>query len=134
MSDAAGMVVTEMNTPSRVLVRAWVLDLARETYLNAWIAALFAGRLADSGDMLEVCRAARALPACAEPRTVDLALDGLSLIMTDGAAAAAFSPSRPMRRRRRPSTGTATARVWRTWSATPNTAPRYGTYPPGTRR
>ena len=65
------------------------LDLARETYLNAWIAALFAGRLADSGDMLEVCRAARALPASAEPRTVDLALDGLSLIITDGAVAAA---------------------------------------------
>jgi len=60
------------------------LDLARETYLNAWIAALFAGRLAHSGDLLEVSRAARSLPVAAEPRTVDLALDGLSLIMTDG--------------------------------------------------
>ena len=26
MSDAAGIVVTEMNTPSRVLLRAWVSE------------------------------------------------------------------------------------------------------------
>ena len=65
------------------------LDLARETYLSAWMAALFAGRLAGAGDLLEVCRAARALPPPAEPRTVDLVLDGLALIVTDGPAAAA---------------------------------------------
>jgi AAA ATPase domain len=65
------------------------LDLARETYLNAWMAALFAGRLAGAGDLLEVCRAARALPPPAQPRTVDLVLDGLTLIVTDGPAAAA---------------------------------------------
>jgi hypothetical protein len=65
------------------------LDLARETYLSAWVAALFAGRLAGAGDLLEVCRAARALPSPAEPpRTVDLVLDGLTLIVTDGPAAA----------------------------------------------
>ena len=63
--------------------------LARETYLSAWMAALFAGRLAAGGDLLEVCRAARALPPPAEPRTVDLVLDGLALIVTDGPAAAA---------------------------------------------
>ena len=63
--------------------------LARETYLSAWIAALFAGRLAGAGDMLEVCRAARALPPPAEPRTVDLVLDGLAMIVTDGPATAA---------------------------------------------
>ena len=38
------------------------LELARETYLSAWMAALFAGRLAGAGDLLEVSRAARALP------------------------------------------------------------------------
>src|SRR4029434_2385671 len=66
------------------------LDLARETYLSAWMAALFAGRLAGAGDLLEVCRAARALPPPAgAPRTVDLVLDGLALIVTDGPAAAA---------------------------------------------
>src|SRR6266446_5344575 len=36
------------------------LGLARETYLSAWIAAMFAGRLAGAGDLLEVSRAARA--------------------------------------------------------------------------
>ena len=65
------------------------LDLARETYLSAWMAALFAGRLAGAGDLLEVCRAARALPPPARPRTVDFVLDGLALIVTDGPAAAA---------------------------------------------
>jgi DNA-binding CsgD family transcriptional regulator len=66
------------------------LDLARETYLCAWMAALFAGRLAGGGDLLEVCQSARALPPPAEPpRIVDLVLDGLTLIVTDGPAAAA---------------------------------------------
>ena len=36
--------------------------LARETYLTAWMAALFAGQLAGAGDLLEVSRAARNLP------------------------------------------------------------------------
>jgi DNA-binding CsgD family transcriptional regulator len=65
-------------------------DLARETYLTAWMAAMFAGRLAGAGDLLEVSRAARALPAPAEPpRPVDLVLDGLTLLVTDGPRAAA---------------------------------------------
>jgi ATP/maltotriose-dependent transcriptional regulator MalT len=66
------------------------LDLARETYLTAWMAALFAGRLAGAGDLLEISRAARALPPrSGPPRPVDLVLDGLSLIVTDGPAIAA---------------------------------------------
>ena len=66
------------------------LDLARETYLSAWMAALFAGGLADAGDLLEVSRASRELPAPAAPhRPVDLVLDGLSMLVTDGPAAAA---------------------------------------------
>jgi hypothetical protein len=61
------------------------LDLARETYLDAWGAALFAGHLADAGDLLEVSRAARAAPAPAHPpRSIDLLLDGLTLAVTDG--------------------------------------------------
>jgi ATP/maltotriose-dependent transcriptional regulator MalT len=63
--------------------------LARETYMSAWMAALFAVRLAAGGDLLEVCRAVRALPPPAEPQTVDLVLDALALIVTDGPAAAA---------------------------------------------
>ena len=64
--------------------------LARETYLTAWMAALFAGQLAGAGDLLEVSRAARNLPPPAgSPRPVDLVLDGLALVVTDGLAAAA---------------------------------------------
>jgi DNA-binding CsgD family transcriptional regulator len=66
------------------------LDLARETYLNAWRAASLAGRLAGASDMLEVSRAARSLPPPADPpRPIDLILDGLARLVTDGPAAAA---------------------------------------------
>ena len=64
--------------------------LARETYLDAWQAALFAGHLAGGGDLEEVSRAARALPRPDRPpRPADLLLDGLALLVTDGPAAAA---------------------------------------------
>ena len=64
--------------------------LARETYLDAWQAALFAGSLAVGGDLAEVSRAARALPPPERPRReADLLLDGLALLVTDGPAAAA---------------------------------------------
>jgi DNA-binding CsgD family transcriptional regulator/tetratricopeptide (TPR) repeat protein len=66
------------------------LELARETYLSAWMAALFAGRLAGTSGLLEVCRAVRALrPSEYPPRPVDLVLDGLTRLVTDGPAAAA---------------------------------------------
>lgn len=66
------------------------LDLARQTYVDAWQAAFIAGHLAGVGDLLEVSRAARALPAPAHPpRLVDLVLDGFALLVTDGPAAAA---------------------------------------------
>ncbi|OKI54663.1 helix-turn-helix transcriptional regulator [Micromonospora sp. CB01531] len=66
------------------------VGLARETYLTAWMAALFAGRLAAGGDMLEVCRAARALPSATHPSgAAEVVLDGLTLLVTDGPAAAA---------------------------------------------
>jgi DNA-binding CsgD family transcriptional regulator len=63
--------------------------LARQTYLNAWVAAPLAGRLAGAGDLLEVSRAVRALPPACSPRPADLLLDGLALLITDGLAAAA---------------------------------------------
>jgi DNA-binding CsgD family transcriptional regulator len=66
------------------------LDLARETYVDAWQAAFFAGYLAGAGDLLEVSRAARALPPPAHPpRLADLVLDGFALLVTEGPAAAA---------------------------------------------
>jgi DNA-binding CsgD family transcriptional regulator/tetratricopeptide (TPR) repeat protein len=75
------------------------LALARETYLTAWLAALFAGRLACGADLLEVAQAARALPPPAPPSPsptgapdsstlAGLILDGLSLLVTEGPAAA----------------------------------------------
>jgi DNA-binding CsgD family transcriptional regulator len=60
--------------------------LARETYLEAFTAALFAGRLSPAvGD---VARAARTAPAPPGPaRAPDLLLDGLALLVTEGYAA-----------------------------------------------
>ena len=65
------------------------LDLARETYLSAWMAALFAGRFAGAGDLTEVSRAARGLCAVHSPRPAALVLDALTLLVTDGPIAAA---------------------------------------------
>jgi DNA-binding CsgD family transcriptional regulator len=65
-------------------------ELARETYLDAWGAAMFAGRLAAAGGLLEVSRAARAAPASAHtPHPSDLLLDALALLITEGRTAAA---------------------------------------------
>ena len=65
------------------------LELARETYLNAWGAAVSAGSEAAADDLLEICRAARALPPPVAARPVDMLLDGLTLLITEGRAAAA---------------------------------------------
>jgi DNA-binding CsgD family transcriptional regulator len=63
------------------------LDLARETYLTAWGASVFAGR---EDVIVEICRAVRALPPPpGRPRPIDLLLDGFALLTTDGRAAAA---------------------------------------------
>ena len=64
------------------------LDLARETYLTAWGAAVFAGPA--GGDvLLDICRAVRALPPRrSAQRPLDVLLDGLALLTTDGRAAA----------------------------------------------
>jgi len=65
------------------------LDLARETYLSAWIAALFAGRFAGAGDLTEVSRAARRLATVHSRQPAALVLDALTLLVTDGPIAAA---------------------------------------------
>jgi DNA-binding CsgD family transcriptional regulator/tetratricopeptide (TPR) repeat protein len=65
-------------------------EMARETYMSAWMAALFAGRFAGAGDLAEVSQAARALPRPARPPDLgDLILDSLALLVTEGPAAAA---------------------------------------------
>ena len=59
--------------------------LARETYLEALEAALFAGRLGSGRGVAEAAEAARAAPPAPEPpRAVDLLLDGLTALLTDG--------------------------------------------------
>ncbi|HEY6758897.1 MAG TPA: AAA family ATPase, partial [Baekduia sp.] len=65
-------------------------DLARDTYLEAFIAAVIAGRLSHPMGIAEVARAARAAPAAvgASP-ALKLLLDGLALLVTEGRAAAA---------------------------------------------
>jgi DNA-binding CsgD family transcriptional regulator len=64
--------------------------LSRNTYLDAWSAALFAGRLATTGTLLDVSRAASTAPkADGASRPSDLLLDGFALVFTDGRDAAA---------------------------------------------
>jgi DNA-binding CsgD family transcriptional regulator len=64
--------------------------LARETYLEALAAAMFAGRLAAPGaGVLEVAQAARAAPAPeGAPRAPDVLLDGLATLFSEGYEAA----------------------------------------------
>jgi DNA-binding CsgD family transcriptional regulator/tetratricopeptide (TPR) repeat protein len=65
-------------------------ELARETYLDAWGAALFAGRFATAGTLAEVSRAARSGPRRTGPlRPSDLLLDGFTTLVTEGRSAAA---------------------------------------------
>ena len=66
------------------------LALARQAYLDAWLAAVFAGRLAAQATLLEVCRAARRLPSPGDrPGKPELVLDALTLLVTDGPGTAA---------------------------------------------
>jgi DNA-binding CsgD family transcriptional regulator len=81
--------------PALLLRAAKTLDpldpkLARDTYLDAWSAALFAGRLASTGGLHDVSREAMARPRPAGPqRPSDLLLHGFSLAFTEGRSAAA---------------------------------------------
>ncbi|GAA4966531.1 DNA-binding CsgD family transcriptional regulator [Nonomuraea thailandensis] len=65
------------------------LNLARETYLKAWMAAMFAGDLAIGGSLADVSRAALALPVSAHPDEAELVLDALARVIVQGPAAAA---------------------------------------------
>jgi DNA-binding CsgD family transcriptional regulator len=63
--------------------------LARETYLEALEAAMFAGSGPGDQGVLEVAVAARAAPPAPEPpQASDLLLDGLAAILTEGFTAA----------------------------------------------
>ncbi|HEY7256645.1 MAG TPA: AAA family ATPase [Solirubrobacterales bacterium] len=80
--------------PARLLRAARALEpldpvLARETHLDAWSSALFAGRLAGPTGLREVSEEARAAPRPdRDLRPSDLLLDGFALAFTDGRAEA----------------------------------------------
>ncbi|MFF4796109.1 ATP-binding protein [Streptomyces sp. NPDC001276] len=82
------------NTAPQILLRAAEqlvpldLGLARETYLTAWMAAVFAGGLAGEGSLPNVCRAARQVPRSPQPDKPELILDAISAVITNGPAAA----------------------------------------------
>jgi len=63
--------------------------LARETYLDAFAAALSADRLARGGDAREVAAAVLAAGWAPSARACDLLLDGLALLTTEGYTAGA---------------------------------------------
>jgi DNA-binding CsgD family transcriptional regulator len=69
-------------------LEAFDSGLARETYLMAWFAAGSLGHLEGGDVLLEICRSVEALPPPAAPRPVDLLLDGLVLLTTQGHPAA----------------------------------------------
>jgi DNA-binding CsgD family transcriptional regulator len=63
--------------------------LARDTYLDAWAAALFAGHLANAGgSLLDVSRAAAMAPDVPTRLPRDLLLDGLASMFAHGMTAA----------------------------------------------
>jgi DNA-binding CsgD family transcriptional regulator len=65
-------------------------DAARETHLEALLAAMWGGGLADADAVREAAEAARAAPPpSGSPRAVDVLLDALALRLTDGYTAAA---------------------------------------------
>ena len=65
------------------------MGLARETYLEAFTAAVIVGRLSYDASVVDVARAARAAPAPSTSLPAsDLVLDGLALLVTEGRAAA----------------------------------------------
>jgi ATP/maltotriose-dependent transcriptional regulator MalT len=65
-------------------------QLARETHLDAWSSALFAGELASTTSLHDVSREARDAPRpAADLRPSDLLLDGFALAFTNGRPPAA---------------------------------------------
>jgi DNA-binding CsgD family transcriptional regulator/tetratricopeptide (TPR) repeat protein len=87
-------------------------DLARETYLEALVAAM-AGQLDSAGGVLEAAQAARAAPAGPDPpRVVDVVLDAFALRFTGSYAAAAPALTRALELLVAPGVGTDEVGRW----------------------
>jgi DNA-binding CsgD family transcriptional regulator len=71
--------------------------LARDTYLEAFTAAMFAGHLAGAIGVREVASGARRAPPSCQPRTGDALLDGRAVLFTDGYPAAVPISGRALR-------------------------------------
>jgi DNA-binding CsgD family transcriptional regulator len=73
-------------------------ELARETYLEALLAAIYAGELASGIDVRDLGKAARSAPLGPEPlRARELLLIGLATRLTDGYTAAAPALTQALR-------------------------------------
>jgi len=79
--DAAALMLAAANQLAPIAP-----ELARDTYLDAFSAARFVGRMFGDAGVSEVARSARLAPA-SSARPSDLLLDGLALAHTDGYAA-----------------------------------------------
>ena len=91
---------------------------AREIYLDALSAALFAGRLAGPCGAREVAVAARALPEPATPPApVDLLLDGLARMITEGPTTGTPALRAALRAFVSQDTATDQVQRWRGWLA-----------------
>jgi DNA-binding CsgD family transcriptional regulator len=91
---------------------------AREIYLDALSAALFAGRLAGPCGAREVAAAARALPEPATPPApADLLLDGLARMITEGPTIGTPALREALRAFANEDTGTDHVQRWQGWLA-----------------
>jgi hypothetical protein len=74
------------------------VDAARETHLEALLAAMWGGGLEDGDAVREAAATARAAPApSGSPRAVDVLLDALAVRLTDGYTAAAPTLTRALK-------------------------------------
>jgi DNA-binding CsgD family transcriptional regulator len=88
--------------------------LARETHLEALMAAIYVGELFLPGGAREAAEAARGAPSAGDPpRPVDVVLDAFALLLTEGYAAAAAALSQALGLLLDLDTGTSDARRWR---------------------
>jgi DNA-binding CsgD family transcriptional regulator len=78
-SDAPQLLLTAATKLEKLDVR-----VSRETYLDAWSAALFAGRMASAATLDDVSRSAMDAPRPDGPlRASDMLLDGFALVFTE---------------------------------------------------